>query len=125
MRSRPRAPRVAAGTTRLSGDIRPVKDSFAKASLVAHVAGQSSIEPKAAKAVLSTLESTMLSAVHKRGAGECTLSGLIKIAAQAMPAKKRCLERDPFTGEDRWFIAGPASVRVKVRASRKLKDAAA
>ena len=28
-------------------------------------------------------------------------------------------------GEDRWFDAKPASVRVKVRALKKLKDAAA
>jgi hypothetical protein len=31
----------------------------------------------------------------------------------------------PFTGEERWFDAKPATVRIKARALKKLKDAAA
>lgn len=121
----PRAPRAAAGAARTSGDIRPVKDTFTKASLAVHVAEQSGVEPKTVKAVLAALEATMLGAVHKKGAGECTLSGLIKISAQAVPAKKRRFGKDPFSGEERWFEAKPASVRVNARALKKLTDAAA
>jgi hypothetical protein len=32
--------------------------------------------------------------------------------------------KDPFTGEDKRFAAKPASVRLKVRPLKKLKDAA-
>ncbi|HRO60272.1 MAG TPA: HU family DNA-binding protein [Burkholderiaceae bacterium] len=123
--SAPRAPRAAAGTTRGASDVRPVKNTFTKASLVAHVAEQSGLEPRNVKAVLAALEASMLGAVHKKGVGEFTLSGLVKITAQRVPAKKRRFGKDPFTGEDRWFDAKPASVRVKVRALKKLKDAAA
>ena len=108
-----------------AGEIKPVKTAFTKAALATHVAEQSGIEPKTVKAVLAALESTILGAVHKKGAGEFTLPGLVKIAAQAVPAKKKRFGKDPFTGEDRWFDAKPASVRVKVRALKKLKDAAA
>ena len=108
-----------------SGAPTPIKDTFTKASLASHVAERAGVEPKAAKAVLAALEDTILGSVHKKGAGEFTLSGLLKIVVQAVPAKKKRFGKDPFTGEERWFPAKPASVRVKARALKKLKDAAA
>jgi nucleoid DNA-binding protein len=107
-----------------SGAPSPIKDTFTKASLAAHLAERSAIEPKSVKAVLAALEDTILGSVHKKGAGEFTLSGLLKIVVQAVPAKKKRFGKDPFTGEDRWFPAKPASVRIKARALKKLKDAA-
>ena len=108
-----------------SGATSPIKDTFTKASLAAHVAELAAVEPKAAKAVLAALEDTILGAVHKKGAGEFTLSGLLKIVVTAVPAKKKRFGKDPFTGEERWFPAKPASVRIKARPLKKLKDAAA
>ncbi len=108
-----------------SGAASPIKDTFTKASLAAHLAERASVEPKSVKAVLAALEDTILGSVHKKGAGEFTLSGLLKIVVQAVPAKKRRFGKDPFTGEDRWFPAKPASVRIKARPLKKLKDAAA
>jgi hypothetical protein len=49
----------------------------------------------------------------------------VKIGVQQVPAKKKRFGKDPFTGEERWFDAKPATVRLKVRALKKLKDAAA
>ncbi|GJH29257.1 HU family DNA-binding protein [Caballeronia novacaledonica] len=112
--------KAAAGAT-----LKPVKDTFTKASLVTHVATQAGVEPKQAKAVLAALEDTILGAVNKKGLGEFTLSGLLKINAQKVEAKKRRFGKDPFTGQDRWFDAKPATVKLKVRALKKLKDAAA
>jgi nucleoid DNA-binding protein len=108
-----------------SGAASPIKDTFTKASLAAHLADRSAVEPKSVKAVLAALEDTILGSVHKKGAGEFTLSGLLKIVVQAVPAKKKRFGKDPFTGEDRWFPAKPASVRIKARPLKKLKDAAA
>jgi nucleoid DNA-binding protein len=108
-----------------SGAAAPIKDTFTKASLAAHLAERASVEPKSVKAVLAALEDTILGSVHKKGAGEFTLSGLLKIVVQAVPAKKKRFGKDPFTGEERWFPAKPASVRIKARALKKLKDAAA
>ncbi|AJW96038.1 MULTISPECIES: HU family DNA-binding protein [Burkholderia] len=103
----------------------PIKDSFTKASLATHIAERAEVELKTVKTVLATLENVILGSIHKKGAGEFTLPGLLKISAQAVAAKKKRFGKDPFTGEERWFPAKPASVRVKARALKKLKDAAA
>lgn len=103
----------------------PVKETFTKSSPANHVAQAANVEPKAAKAILAALEDTILGSVHKKGAGEFTLSGRLKITVQQVPAKKKRFGRDPFTGQERWFDAKPATVRIKARALRKLKDAAA
>lgn len=103
---------------------KPIKDSFTKSELARHLAEQAGVEPKAAKAVLAALEATMLGSIHKKGAGVFTLPGLLKVTAQAVPAKKKRFGKDPFSGEERWFPAKPATVRIKARALKKLKDAA-
>ncbi|MDN7666382.1 HU family DNA-binding protein [Burkholderia vietnamiensis] len=103
----------------------PLKDTFTKASLATHIAERAAVEVKAVKAVLVALENVVLGSIHKKGAGEFTLPGLLKITAQVVPAKKKRFGKDPFSGEERWFPAKPASVRVKARALKKLKDAAA
>lgn len=103
--------------------VKPIKAVFNKTTLVAHLVEQSGVEPKAAKAVLAALESAILGSVHKKGSGEFTLPGLMKIGLQQVPAKKKRFGKDPFTGEERWFPAKPASVKIKTRALKKLKDA--
>ena len=104
---------------------KPIKDSFTKSELARHLAEQAGVEPKAAKAVLAALETAILGSVHKKGSGEFTLPGLLKIGLQQVPAKKKRFGKDPFTGEERWFPAKPASVKIKTRALKKLKDATA
>ncbi|TWG35714.1 DNA-binding protein [Acidovorax delafieldii] len=105
--------------------LKPIKAAFNKTTLVAHLAEQSGVEPKAAKAVLAALEAAILGSVHKKGSGEFTLPGVLKIGLQQVPAKKKRFGKDPFTGEERWFPAKPASVKIKTRALKKLKDATA
>jgi nucleoid DNA-binding protein len=114
------ATKTAAGATPL----KPIKDSFTKASLATHLAERAGVEPKAAKALMAALEETVLASVHKKGAKEFTLPGLLKVVAQDVPAKKKRFGKDPFTGEEKWFAAKPASVLLKVRPLKKLKDAA-
>jgi hypothetical protein len=107
-----------------STPLKPIKDSFTKASLSIHLAERAGVEPKAAKALMAALEETVLASVHKKGAKEFTLPGLLKVVAQDVPAKKKRFGKDPFSGEDKWFAAKPASIRLKVRPLKKLKDAA-
>ncbi|ART54271.1 DNA-binding protein [Acidovorax carolinensis] len=103
--------------------VKPIKTVFNKTTLIAHLVEQSGVEPKAAKAVFAALETAILGSVHKKGSGEFTLPGLMKIGLQQVPAKKKRFGKDPFTGEERWFPAKPASVKIKTRALKKLKDA--
>ncbi|CAN7556954.1 HU family DNA-binding protein [Acidovorax sp. LjRoot129] len=105
--------------------LKPIKTAFNKTTLVAHLAEQAGVEPKATKAVLAALEAAILGSVHKKGSGEFTLPGLMKIGLQQIPAKKKRFGKDPFTGEERWFPAKPAAVKIKTRALKKLKDATA
>lgn len=114
------APKAAA----VPAAVKPVKEVFSKSALIAHVAAQSGVEPKAAKAVLAALDAAILGSVNKKGAGEFTLPGLLKIGVQKVPAKKARKGIDPFTKQERTFAAKPASVKIKVRALKKLKDAA-
>ena len=123
----PPAKKAAASVTKkavAATPLKPIKDSFTKASLTIHLAERAGVEPKAAKALMAALEETVLASVHKKGAKEFTLPGLLKVVAQDVPAKKKRFGKDPFTGEDKWFAAKPASVRLKVRPLKKLKDAA-
>lgn len=107
-----------------ASDTKPIKTVFTKVSLASYLSGQSGVEPKAVKAVIAALESAMVASLSKKGLGSFTLPGLFKIDALKVPAKKKRFGKDPFTGEDRWFDPKPATVRVKGRALKKLKDAA-
>jgi nucleoid DNA-binding protein len=104
---------------------KPVKDVMSKSDLARHLADASGVEGKSVKAVLAALETTILGAVSKKGAQAFVLPGLLKITAVAVPAKAKRFGKDPFTGQDRWFPAKPASVKIKARPLKKLKDAAA
>ena len=105
--------------------VKPIKDAFNKSTLIAHLVETAQVDAKAVKAVLAALESAILASVHKKGAGEFTLPGLLKIGVLQVPAKKKRFGKDPFTGQERWFEPKPATVKIKTRALKKLKDAAA
>ncbi|GCL65536.1 HU family DNA-binding protein [Pseudaquabacterium pictum] len=117
---------VASKTAGKSGPapLKPIKTAFNKTSLLAQVAEVAAVELKAVKAVMGALEATILASIHKKGLGEFTLPGLLKITAQSVPAKKKRLGKDPFTGQERMFAAKPATTKIKTRALKKLKDAA-
>jgi nucleoid DNA-binding protein len=103
---------------------KPIKEALSKSGLVAHLAETAGVAAKDVKAVIAALEATVVASVSKKGLGSFTLPGLMKVVAQSVPAKAKRFGKDPFTGVERWFPAKPASVRVKVRALKKLKDAA-
>lgn len=52
------------------------------------------------------------------------LSRAHRITALQVPAKKARKGIDPFTKQERTFAAKPASVKVKARFFKKVKDAA-
>ncbi len=103
--------------------LKPIKTAMNKTGLVAHLAEQANVDAKSVKAVMAALESTMLASLHKKGHGQFTLHGLLKVSTTSVPAKKRRFGKDPFSGEERWFAAKPSSTKIKTRALKKLKDA--
>ena len=104
---------------------KSVKSILSKSELASHLADASGVDGKSVKAVLAALESTVLSAISKKGAQAFVLPGLLKLTAVSVPAKPKRFGKDPFTGAERWFPAKPASTKVKVGALKKVKDAAA
>ena len=108
----------------VAAPLKPIKTTFNKTTLLAHVAQASGQEPKVVKAVLGALEATLLAAINKKGAGEFTWPGVVKVTALQVPAKKARKGIDPFTKVERTFAVKPAAVKVKARFFKKVKDAA-
>lgn len=104
--------------------VKPIKTAFNRTSLITHLAELAAVEVKAVKAVFASLEATILASVHKKGLGSFTLPGLLKVNVINVPAKKKRTGIDPFTKQERVFAAKPATVKIKTRALKKLKDAA-
>ncbi|MDQ3511830.1 MAG: HU family DNA-binding protein [Pseudomonadota bacterium] len=104
---------------------KPIKETLSKTGLVSHIAETSGVAAKDVRAVLASLEGAVTASVNKKGAGSFTLPGLLKITAVKVPAKAKRKGINPFTKEEQWFAAKPASTKIKVRPLKKLKDAAA
>lgn len=117
-------PAAKAAAKPAAGAMMPVKETLNKTTLVAHVAQASGVEPKAVKAVMAALEETVLASVNRKGAGAFVLPGLLKVTAVAVPAQKARKGINPFTKEPTVFKAKPATVKLRVRPLKKLKDAA-
>ena len=104
---------------------KPIKGLLSKSALIQHLAGTSGAAAKDVRAVVAALEDTIRASISKKGPRTFVLPGLLKITAVAVPAKKARKGINPFTGEETVFKAKPATVKVKVRPMKKLKDAAA
>lgn len=104
---------------------KPIKDALSKSGLVAHIAESTGVAAKDVRAVLASLEGAVHGSVHKKGAGSFTLPGMLKISAVSVPAKPKRQGINPFTKQEQWFAAKPATTKIKIRPLKKLKDAAA
>ena len=103
---------------------KPIKDVMSKSALVAHIAGATEVAAKDVRAVMAALEAAIHASIGKKGAGQFVLPGVLKITAVSVAAKPKRKGINPFTGQETTFAAKPATVKVKVRPMKKLKDAA-
>ena len=103
---------------------KPIKETLGKAGLVTHIADASGVPARDVRAVLEALEGAIAGSVHKNGSGTFMLPGLLKVTAIKVPAKPKRKGINPFTKQEQWFAAKPATVKVKVRPLKRLKDAA-
>jgi nucleoid DNA-binding protein len=109
----------------MASTIRPIKEKLTKSALLNLISEKTDLTRKQVGEVLSALEDVMHGAIHPNGFGEFTLPGILKIYLRKVPARKAgTLIRNPANGEMIKAAAKPASVRVKVRALSKLKEAA-
>ena len=113
-----KAPAKAAAPKKLTA----VKEPMTKSQLYTTIAERTDVAKKDVAAVFDALSEIVDAHVRKRSAGSFTLPGLLKITTVKKPAKKARKGINPFTGEETMFKAKPASIQVKVRPLKKLKD---
>lgn len=104
--------------------ITPIKDRYSKTQILDQIAAETGLARKQVASVLDGLGSIIAGHLDKRGVGEFVLPGLLKINTVKKPAVKARKGINPFTKEEVTFKAKPASVAVKVRPLKALKDMA-
>ncbi len=101
-----------------------IKDKYTKTQILTEIAENTGLNRKDVSNVLEELTELVERHIKKRGCGEFTIPGLLKIVTKKKPAQKaRKNVPNPFRpGELMDVAAKPASIQVKVRPLKKLKD---
>jgi nucleoid DNA-binding protein len=102
-----------------------LKDKMTKSQMVGNIADSTGLSKKQVGEVFAELETLIERSIKKRSVGEFTLPGLMKITTVKKPARKARKGINPFTGEETIFKAKPASVAVRIRPLKKMKEFAA
>ena len=103
----------------------PITQKMTKGQIVTSLAEGTGLTKKQVSAVIDGIDSLIERSIKKRAVGEFTLPGMLKITTVNKPARKARKGINPFTGEETMFKAKPASIAVKVRPLKKLKEFAA
>ena len=102
--------------------MKPVKTKLTKSQMFELLADDSGVAKSDVKKVWGALERVIEASISKRGSGQFTLPGLMKVTAVRRPAVKARRGINPFTKEETWFKAKPASTAVRIRALKKMKS---
>ncbi len=100
----------------------PVTQKMTKTGILNEIASATALTRKQVDAVIEELEALIKRHISKKGVGEFTLPGLLKVRAVKRPATKKRLGRNPATGAEIMIPAKPASIRVRVAALKRLKE---
>ena len=95
-----------------------------KAQVIAEVSGTTELDKKSVARVFDALQDLIRKQLTGRGPGEFVVPGLVKLRVVKKPATKERQGINPFTKEEQWFAAKPATTKIKVRPLKRLKDAA-
>ncbi|GAA5445712.1 hypothetical protein Misp06_03915 [Microbulbifer sp. NBRC 101763] len=104
--------------------VKAIKEKYTKTQVLNQIAENTELSRKQVQSVLDELSDIIEGHIKKRAIGEFALPGLMKITTVKKPAKKARKGINPFTGEETTFKAKPASIQVKVRPLKKLKEMA-
>lgn len=99
-----------------------VTSKMTKTGILNEIAERTDLSKKQVDSVLTELETLIERHIKKRGAGEFTLPGLLKIRSVKRPATKKRMGRNPATGEEIVIPAKPATTRVRVTPLKRLKE---
>jgi nucleoid DNA-binding protein len=101
--------------------MKPVKGKLSKSQVFEALAEDSGMAESEVKKVLGSLERLIEASICEQGYGQFTLPGLMKVTTVRRPAIKARRGINPFTKEETWFKAKPASTGVRIRALKKMK----
>lgn len=105
--------------------VKAIKEAMTKTQILNSLAESTGLSRKEVSAVLDGVGDLMAGHLKKRnGAGTFTMPGLFKVVTKHKPAQKARKGLHPITKEPTMFKAKPASVQVKVRPLKKMKDMA-
>ena len=99
-----------------------IKQKMTKSQIIASLADSTDLTKKQIGSVMDEMHLLMERSIKKRSVGEFTVPGIMKITTVKKPARKARKGINPFTGEETMFKAKPASIAVKVRPLKKLKE---
>jgi nucleoid DNA-binding protein len=102
--------------------VKAITTKMTKTQIVGGIADNTGLSKKQVSDVMQQLETLIEGSIKKRGAGEFTIPGLMKITTVRKPAVKARKGINPFTGEETMFKAKPASTAVKIRPLKKMKE---
>jgi nucleoid DNA-binding protein len=102
-----------------------IQQKMTKSQIVASLSDSTGLTKKEIGSVMEEMHTLMERSIKKRAVGEFTIPGILKISTVKKPAKKARKGINPFTGEETMFKAKPASIAVKIRPLKKLKEFAA
>ncbi|EIK44611.1 hypothetical protein O59_002334 [Cellvibrio sp. BR] len=102
--------------------VKPIAERQNKTQMLQQIADATELSKKQVQAVLDELTNVIEGHIKKKGVGEFVLPGLLKITTVKKPATKARKGINPFTKEEVTFKAKPASISVKVRPLKKLKE---
>ena len=101
--------------------MKPVKTKLSKSQIFEALAEDSGVTKSEVKKVWGSLERLIEASICERGYGQFTLPGLMKVTTVRRPAIKARRGINPFTKEEIWFKAKPATTGVRIRALKKMK----
>ncbi|MDG2047242.1 MAG: HU family DNA-binding protein [Halioglobus sp.] len=102
-----------------------IQTKMTKSQIVSSLADSTGLTKKQVSSVMDEYDVLVQRSIKKRSVGEFTVPGMMKITTKSKPATKARKGINPFTGEEQMFKAKPASMAVKIRPLKKLKEFAA
>lgn len=104
--------------------LKALQERYTKTDMLNRISEVTELSRKDVIAVFTELDNIIEAHIKKRAVGEFTLPGLLKIVTVKKPATKARKGINPFSGEETIFKAKPASIAVKIRPLKKLKEMA-
>ena len=102
--------------------VKAISEKLTKTQIVGALADSTGLTKKQVSSVLDAMNNLIEGSIKKRGAGEFTIPGMMKITTVRKPAVKARKGINPFTGEETMFKAKPATTAVKIRPLKKMKE---